>query len=166
MSMTQRARIAALLSNVPIPEPVIAAIGVGLGLQKLVPVRVLRKAHTARRWGGATIGAGIALIAWSTFEARGQRIDEPDRLLTEGSYALSRNPMYVGWLGIAAGLGLVLNSAWLLISACAALLYLDAVEIPREEAVLMRAFGARYARYRDHVPRYGLRAATGSVPRF
>ena len=83
------------------------------------------------------------------------RIAEPDRLLTRGPYAWSRNPMYVGWIGTAAGLSLGLNSVWLLLTTLLALLYLHNVEIPAEEAELAGAFGRAYAHYRDQVPRYG-----------
>ena len=152
--MRGRGETQTLLSNFPIPEPIIGALAVGLGLRHLAPPARLPGARALRRTGAALIATGGALIAWATAQTRGMRIDEPDRLLTQGPYALSRNPMYAGWLGIASGLGLVLNSAWLLLTTALAFLYLHRVEIPKEEAALATSFGDRYRQYRARVPRY------------
>jgi protein-S-isoprenylcysteine O-methyltransferase Ste14 len=144
-----------LLSNLPLPESIIGAIVVGLGLHHLTPVTVLPNSRALKRPGIGLMLAGGALVAWSTAHARDIRIAEPNRLLTRGPYAWSRNPMYVGWLGMATGLGLVLNSAWLLLTTSAAFGYLHSVEIPQEEAALAARFGAQYADYCATAPRYG-----------
>lgn len=147
-------RLKAFLTNFPIPEAVVGGIAAGLVLQALAPVPVPGQPRACKRLGAALVAAGGALMTWSTVHARGVRIADPDRLLTRGPYALTRNPMYLGWLGVATGLGCVLNSAWLLATTALAFLYLHHVEIPQEEAALAARFGASYARYLAEVPRY------------
>lgn len=91
----------------------------------------------------------------------------PDRLLTTGPYALSRNPMYLGHLVFLAGLALATGSA----VAVAGLLWqwrrLGARVLEDEER-LERIFGDEYREYVRRVPRW-LRperiSATASRPR-
>ena len=152
------------LANLPLPESVIAAIGAGLALEQL-RARERPRALPATRWMGSLLfGGGALLVLWAIAQARQMRIAEPSRLLTRGPYALSRNPMYVGWLAVALGLALSRRSPWLVATTLLAFLYLDRAEIPREEAVLARRFGTHYARYRERVPRYGLRRLGLSLP--
>jgi protein-S-isoprenylcysteine O-methyltransferase Ste14 len=45
--------------------------------------------------------------------------------VTEGAYALTRNPMYVGWSLAVLGLGLAAPSAWLVATGLLAMTALD-----------------------------------------
>lgn len=144
----------AFLENVPVPESVLGGIVVGLGLEHALPAPVWPASPGLKRAGAGLILLGAALIGWSTAAARGMRMAEPSRLLTRGPYGLSRHPMYVGWLAIAAGIGLIARSFWVLVGSLAAFLYLDRVEIPREERVLAASFGDAYVAYRARVRRY------------
>lgn len=36
-------------------------------------------------------------------------ISSPDNLLTKGAYAISRNPIYLGWTLIQAGISFIAN---------------------------------------------------------
>jgi protein-S-isoprenylcysteine O-methyltransferase Ste14 len=142
------------LANFPIPEPIIGGLLLGLGLQRLVPVPFLPKSRLVRRLGGGMVVLGTALIAWSVWRARRMRIAEPERLLTGGPYGLSRNPMYVGWLGVSTGVGLRRHSLWVLLMTWVAFLYLHLKEIPAEEDALEEAFSEAYRAYRARVRRY------------
>lgn len=77
----------------------------------------------------------------------------PDRLLTTGPYALTRNPMYLGHLVFLAGLALATRSPF----AAAALVW-QWVRLGRrvriDEERLARRFGDEYASYRAAVPRW------------
>ncbi len=77
----------------------------------------------------------------------------PDRLLTTGPYAFSRNPMYLGHLLFLAGLALATGSP----VAVAGLLWqwrrLDARVLEDEER-LERIFGDEYRDYVRRVPRW------------
>jgi protein-S-isoprenylcysteine O-methyltransferase Ste14 len=146
-----------LLSNIPLPEQNLAGIAVGLVLQRILPLRLGRTSGLPsvmrRAAGGASVAAGSGVIAWAWFVARSTRLARPDALITSGPYALSRNPMYVGWTFVHLGLGLLRNDAWIV----AALPLASAAVhrgVRREEALLETAFPAEFSRYRESVPRY------------
>lgn len=77
----------------------------------------------------------------------------PDRLVTSGPFAFSRNPMYVGHIIFLAGLALTLHS-WLAAAlAVFTVLRFDA-RIRRDEARLLERFGEPYANYQARVRRW------------
>ena len=87
------------------------------------------------------------------------------QLNTEGPYALTRNPLYLGNLGIVLGLGLVAHS-WLLLALCAAL-FAEQYQliIAAEEEFLRERFGAAYQAYCARVPRFWPRPGTPRAAR-
>lgn len=77
----------------------------------------------------------------------------PDKLLSDGPYALTRNPMYLGHLGFLAGLALVTRSP----VALGAFLWQRrrlAARVALDEARLAERFGDEYRRYARSVPRW------------
>ncbi len=110
--------------------------------------------------GALLIGVGLALM-WRTmmlFVREGEGTlapwDPTQRLIVAGPYRYVRNPMITGVLTILLGEASLLGSLWLL--AWAALFFaVNAVYFPLvEEPALERRFGAVYAEYRRHVPRW------------
>jgi len=97
---------------------------------------------------------GIGLCTWCVIEAQEMNIANPNILLTSGPYALSRNPMYVGWALIYSGISLVINSVWLLSLLPVVIVYLHFVDIQKEEQLLIDLFGDVYRQYRRRVRRY------------
>jgi protein-S-isoprenylcysteine O-methyltransferase Ste14 len=140
--------------NVPIPESYLAAIAAGVVLHRLRPVTLLTRPRVGAMVGGPVLATGVLLAAWAVSAAGRTIISEPDRLVTGGPYALTRNPIYLGWTLIGAGLGLAANTAWVLSLILPAAAFTHAVEIPREERYLERRFGDAYLRYRSRVPRW------------
>ncbi|WP_436495989.1 methyltransferase family protein [Actinokineospora sp. HUAS TT18] len=103
--------------------------------------------------GWVGLAAGLGLNVWAV-RARGEGdIDAPDRLVTAGPYALTRNPMYVGWSLLHLGAGLAARSPWLLAGwpVAAALVHRAVL---REERQLAALFGDEHAGYARRVPRY------------
>ena len=103
--------------------------------------------------------AGVALIGWSAwwFWRKKTTIEphhEPGRLIVEGPYRYSRNPIYLGMVAILTGAvmwhgalsGLPLPFAFVAI--------LTARFIEPEEAALRRAFGAEAHAYLDATRRW------------
>ena len=141
--------------NVPVPEAHVAALAAASLAQVVLPVRVPLGRRSARLVGWPTMVAGIGLAAWGAASASdaGVGVDRPARLVTTGAFAISRNPMYLGWSIAAAGAGIATRSAWVLAAAAIATAVAHR-EVLGEEAGLSSAFGREYATYVDATPRY------------
>jgi protein-S-isoprenylcysteine O-methyltransferase Ste14 len=114
--------------------------------------------------------AGQALRAWVLGGVPDGTSGQNEKLIatslnTTGPYALTRNPLYLGNLGIALGLCLIAHDIWLL--SIVALLF--AVQyraiIAAEEAFLRDRFGAAHEEWSARVPRFWPRLATAASPR-
>lgn len=135
------------------PEVHLAALVAGAGLHLLLPTRLPFPKHLTRVIGWPMLLAGIGLVVWAVRSAGTTNVDEPDALISNGAYALSRNPMYVGWSAGILGIGLITRAAWLVIAWAVAAGQLHR-EILGEEERLVQTFGPAYEAYRDRVPRY------------
>ena len=140
-------------SNVPVPEPHVAAIVGAAGLHWMLPLRIPLARRTRLALAGPMMATGIGLVGWAVAAARDADVESDSALVTSGAYALTRNPMYVGWSVSVLGLALGTGSAWLLAGLAAAASAIDR-EVDVEEARLLQRFGAAYTAYRDRVPRY------------
>ncbi len=76
------------------------------------------------------------------------------KIMTTGFYAYSRNPIYVAFCLIVIGIGLSLNSFWLLISFVPAVVIVFYTAIVKEENYLEEKFGEEYKKYKDKVRRW------------
>ena len=150
-------------SNVPVPEPHVAAIVAAAALHVVLPLRIPLALGTRLALAGPMLAAGIGLAAWAVASAGDADVESDSALVTGGAYALTRNPMYVGWSASVLALALATGSAWLLAAWVAAVRALDR-ETDAEESRLLEHFGAAYATYRDRVPRY-LPAVSGAPRR-
>jgi protein-S-isoprenylcysteine O-methyltransferase Ste14 len=109
--------------------------------------------------GGVLVVCGFVLIAWSAFTFRrfGTSLN-PWRgvraLVVSGPYRVSRNPVYAGDVLIHAGIGLLLNNGWILVTLLPAILVMQYGVILREERYLKKRFGDRYLAYCKHVRRW------------
>lgn len=139
------------IKNIPIPEAHIAGIILGVILHLFFTATIFPAAWTGHLIGWPLIVLGTGLSLWAAVEAGEMDISAPERLVTGGPYAFSRNPMYVGWSLIYLGICLVINSIWLLVLFPFIVAYIHFVEIPKEERVLERTFGSQYREYRNEV---------------
>jgi protein-S-isoprenylcysteine O-methyltransferase Ste14 len=140
-------------SNVPVPEPHVAAIVGAAALHFVLPLRIPLARGIRLTLAGPMLATGIGLAAWAVASAGDADVESESALVTDGAYAVTRNPMYVGWSVGVLGLALATGSAWLLAGWYAAVRALDR-EVDVEEARLLQRLGATYAAYRDRVPRY------------
>lgn len=109
--------------------------------------------------GAALLLAGVvAALAFSRAFAKAGQDRSPrtptSTILTDGLYAYSRNPAYVALTALLAGLGLLLDNVWILVSLVPVLLLMHYGVILREEAYLERKFGEEYLRYKERVRRW------------
>lgn len=112
------------------------------------------------QWLGLTLllaGGLLLIVAAGVFQARGTTVDptrDPDLLVTDGLYRLSRNPMYLGMLLALVGFALW-RDAWLaLLCPLAFFLYMDRVVIPREEQRVAARFAEQFDSYRQRTRRW------------
>ncbi|MDX1649137.1 MAG: isoprenylcysteine carboxylmethyltransferase family protein [Myxococcota bacterium] len=113
---------------------------------------------------GALLALGAGLYAWTVYDfaawGRGTPapVDAPRRLVVRGPYRWTRNPMYLGVLGVILGEALLLGAWSLLLYAAGVATAFHLFVVLYEEPHLRRTFGARYEAYRARVPRWLPRA--------
>lgn len=115
----------------------------------------------------ALFAAGIALIAsgailrvWAAIHVAGHKSLQ---LVTDGPYARTRNPLYLGTLAGVAGAAISFGSlSMAALLVLAAFLILNWV-VGREEERLREEFGARYGDYARRTPKWLLAPAPGGT---
>lgn len=142
------------LENIPVPEVYLIAIILSLLLKLFFPAQIF-----SVNWVGHILGwplsvIGIIISVWATSEAGKVSMASPDRLITTGPYAYSRNPMYLGWTLLFLGLIFVLNSLGSLGLLVIAWVYTHIFEIVPEEKFLKKKFGTQFEEYQKNVRRY------------
>ncbi len=75
-------------------------------------------------------------------------------VVTEGPYSFTRNPMYISFSLIYAGIGVAFESVVALLLLSVAIALIDRMIIPREERYLEQRFGEEYLRYKAKVRRW------------
>ncbi len=147
---------------VMIPPPIIyaATFAAGMVVDRVIPWRQDWMRSELVQWlGWAFIIAGLLLGPGSAgfFALRRTTLNPaglPARLVTNGPFALSRNPMYVGVTMIYLGPALVLGKIWPLVLVVLPWAITNWVVIPFEEARLRNIFGENYVDYCRRVRRW------------
>ena len=102
--------------------------------------------------------AGLLLMAWSLVSfGQSFRVgidqEHPDRLITGGVFAFSRNPIYVAFAVVLLGQFLIFPN-WILLLYLGAAIWLFHRQVLREEDYLKEHYGREYAEYCSRVRRY------------
>ncbi|MGB2611198.1 MAG: isoprenylcysteine carboxylmethyltransferase family protein [Isosphaeraceae bacterium] len=95
----------------------------------------------------------LSLVSFGRSFRVGIDVDHPDKLITTGVFALSRNPIYVAFWIIMLGQFFVFPN-WLLLVYLGAATWLFHRQVLREEAYLIQHYGREYSEYRARVRRY------------
>jgi protein-S-isoprenylcysteine O-methyltransferase Ste14 len=109
--------------------------------------------------GAVMVIVGLLVIYWSwkTMAAHGEH-PEPGvatkTLVVTGPFKRTRNPIYSGFLLIAAGMAIALNAMAMLIAVFFGVAALTALVIRREEAYLEGEFGEIYTKYANRTGRW------------
>jgi protein-S-isoprenylcysteine O-methyltransferase Ste14 len=128
-------------------------------LQRIIPLPTWMPPPYDRQVGwplfvfGVTLGC-VAIFGFRQLRTPVDPTARAERLATEGIYAVTRNPMYLGAVIAFFGLGLARGSSWLLILTCFLPLALQRLAVEREEAHLESRFGEDYRRYKSRVRRW------------
>ncbi|HZQ09230.1 MAG TPA: isoprenylcysteine carboxylmethyltransferase family protein [Anaerolineae bacterium] len=101
---------------------------------------------------------GLLLLLWSLVSfGKSFRVgidaDHPDKLITTGVYAISRNPIYVAFAFVLLGEFLIFGN-WILLVYLVAGIWLFHRQVLREEDFLRRQYGKEYLEYSKRVRRY------------
>lgn len=110
-------------------------------------------------WAGVLLClTGLALLLWSLASfGRSFRVgidaERPEKLITTGVFAFSRNPIYVAFALILLGQFLIFPN-WLLLVYAGAGAWLFHRQVLREETFLTQHYGQEYTAYRNRVRRY------------
>ena len=86
-----------------------------------------------------------------TYEAR---VIQGHELITQGPYALVRNPIYLGMFGLMVATGLAFSTWWALVATILVFLVGNRVRVRAEEKLLREAFGAQFDDYARRVPAF------------
>ena len=150
--------------DVRVPPPLLFALPLAAGfiIQHYVPIRIMTGGGPARiieLVGGAEIFIGVSLMAWAVLTFKRLKtpiipVHDARALAAAGPYAMTRNPMYLGFTLLYLGITFVANAFWPLIFLPEAIVFTYLFAIRREEAYLAREFGAAYAEYRARVRRW------------
>ena len=102
-------------------------------------------------------GLGITSIATHQFKNAGTNVrpNKPTkRIVTDGIFSATRNPIYIGLTLIYVGMSFVMGSVWPVIFLVPLLFLMQVGVVEREEAYLERKFGQEYLDYKARVRRW------------
>lgn len=150
-------------SNV-LPWPPVIYVGaaaVALILGWLVPLpwigRPMSEILFAIGWLTVAAGLTLCVTAMRTM-TRAKTTIMPNRqsahLVTSGPFALSRNPIYLGFTLLMIGASLIAGLLWLLLLAPIAAFATQKLAIEREEAHLEARFGKKWRDYAKKIRRW------------
>jgi len=144
--------------HVPPPFVYVMAIGLGVLLQRAVPLRI--GGGIVRVIAAWALVAAFGALVGSSFQSFWSRhtsvipIRPATTLVVSGPYRWTRNPMYVGMALLTVGAALWLNTWWIVLLLAPVLLAIDRLVIAREEQYLRRRFGSDYEAYIQRVRRW------------
>ena len=114
---------------------------------------------TVAAWVGVGLCLGgvlilvLSLVSFGNSFRVGIDAEAPGRLVTTGIFAVSRNPIYVGFFLFLLGQFLVFPS-WTTVTALAFAAVLFHRQVLREEQFMWQRYGQEYAEYCGRVRRY------------
>ena len=102
-------------------------------------------------------GLGIAAWGSSVFARVGTSIktfEQPQKLVTDGLFRYSRNPMYLGFVFALLGIAIALGTLSPLLGVMIFFLVADRGYIPYEENMLAQKFGQGFQTYQSKTRRW------------
>lgn len=107
--------------------------------------------YAMQLWGGILITIAVLIRILSSIYIAGHK---NRRLIIQGPYSLSRNPLYVCWLCGVLGMGLAVGSpiGALILGTVIFLIYDKAIRL--EEERLLQRFPAEFSEYMRMTPRW------------
>ena len=147
-------------AQVKFPPPLIflLLIVLGYGLHRAIPVGIgIPEAFTNLGIAITLFGMAVVILIMGAFKRSSTAIEPwkpTSSLITTGFYRWSRNPIYAGFCLFNIGIGIALNSLWIVISFVPGAILVYYIAIAKEEAYLEREFGEEYLAYKRKVRRW------------
>jgi protein-S-isoprenylcysteine O-methyltransferase Ste14 len=138
----------------PNPRDLCFAIILSFFLKMILPGQIFSVNWLGHIIGWPFVVIGILISLWATSAAGEINIASPNRLITTGPYAYSRNPMYVGWTLIFLGAIFIFNALCSFGLLVIVLVYTHFFVIVPEEKFLKKKFGTQFEEYQKNVRRY------------
>ncbi len=137
----------------------LSSVLAGVMLHSLWPAEIPLAAKLAWIAVPLFMGVAVAIVALSFREfAKAKTSLRPDRgahaLIRTGPFRYSRNPLYVAVILLIVGIGVWVNSLWILVMLIPLFLVMSRAVIAREESYLEHKFGQEYLEYRASVRRW------------
>ncbi len=111
------------------------------------------------RWVGFTLGI-ISVVFWiwtqihlDTQWSAQLRLTKNHHLITTGPYAYVRHPLYLAMIGWAACVSLI-TANWIFVAVCVLSIAGVGWRIPKEEQMMIEAFGDEYTAYMQRTGRF------------
>ena len=147
-------------AGVKFPPPLItlAVIALAYGLDRLLPLPIGQSDYLFYI-GIAVLTLSFAIIAIAaiSFVAAKTHIEPwkpTSAIISHGLFSISRNPIYLALCVSCIGMGLILNSWWVVLSFLPLMWLLYTLVIRLEEAYLLHKFGDEYLQYQQRVRRW------------
>jgi protein-S-isoprenylcysteine O-methyltransferase Ste14 len=145
----------------------VGMVGLALFLQWIVPIEIMLDiafiedidSDELAMFGAvvATVGFALSLAGHSALRRRGADVGPTQAvpvLVTDGVFAWTRNPIYLGaWIAMS-GIGVAFTFDWLLVLMAPFSVMVHFAAVKPEECYLQHKFGNAYQSYRRRVPRY------------
>jgi protein-S-isoprenylcysteine O-methyltransferase Ste14 len=106
---------------------------------------------------GLAVGIGVVSLVQffvSKTTVNPNTPDKASRLISNGLYTFSRNPMYLAMLLLLLAVGLYFGNAFNTLIAAGFVGYMNRFQIGPEEHILLRKFGKKYTEYLTRTRRW------------
>jgi len=142
--------------------PVIFGVVLVLGflINKFFPLAIMSEPGTLSKVlaGLLFVLAGVIMVSTTRLMLRKKTDPRPDRpttkIVTEGFFRYSRNPLYVSLMLIYSGIAVYSNSLWLIFLLPLLFAGLERGVVLREERYLEGKFGDEYVQFKRKVRRW------------
>ena len=149
-------------ASIPIQPPLIffACLGMGILLEYSFPFRFITGAWPLRIIIGCFLFLASGIMAVSAFMALNKNrtpfnpAKPTEKIVSEGSFRFSRNPMYLALLLLLGVAAVVAGSVWLVLALLILFILLERFAIRPEEKYLTDKFGEDYLNYKASVRRW------------
>ena len=164
MALNQQKKILSplkILLYIPVPWVFVLIFLIGLVFQLMFPLNILTRETSffVIIIGIVLFASGMLLATWSLIIFRKARTtttpgESSKKLVRNGPYRFTRNPMYVSLTLAYIGEAGFLTQSWPIIVLPFVLAYVNWIVIPLEEEILKKDFKEEYEYYCSKIPRW------------